>query len=338
MPGPPVAGRLFPIYYVVVMRIQRHLVACGLLGFLAASASAQTGAPLLVEPMKPNDTLYVDGNAYLFENVNTSDGYSAQVSMFESKGRFRLMPRERFDPRVGYEARYYDFDSANPAIPDHAIDHSFGASVGLIDYEGWVGGISLGVGYASTNAYNDGNGLYGKATLGLGRKLDEKSYLAIALDYDGNRSFMPDVPLPAIIYTRQMTDELELAVGVPFAHIKWKPNDKFTATLRYLLPEDIEADVGYKVTNTAEVFANLSAQRRGFHDNDLEDSSDRIFFIQRRAEAGLRILPSEDCELIIAGGYAFHQSFEVGFDMRDTDEVAEISDAAYGRVGFTLRF
>ena len=39
-----------------------------------------------------------------------------------------------------------------------------------------------------------------QATLVLGKKLDRRTDLAFVIDYDGNRSVFPDVPLPGIAY------------------------------------------------------------------------------------------------------------------------------------------
>ena len=61
-------------------------------------------------------------------------------------------------------------------------------------------------------------------------------------------------------------------------------------------------------------------------------------FQQRRAEVGLRWEPRKDFLFSVAGGYAFGQEFSTGFDARDTDLVADVSDEPYLRFGVDIRF
>jgi len=52
----------------------------------------------------------------------------------------------------------------------------------------------------------------------------------------------------------------------------------------------------------------------------------------------VRWTPQEWASLIVAGGYAFSQEFNVGWDLREPDRIAKPSDEPYVRVGLEVRF
>jgi hypothetical protein len=66
--------------------------------------------------------------------------------------------------------------------------------------------------------------------------------------------------------------------------------------------------------------------------------NDRLLFEQRRAEVGVRVQPWEHTSFLLASGYSFGSNFSVGFDQRDSDELADVSDEFYFRAGFERRW
>jgi hypothetical protein len=245
--------------------------------------------------------------------------------------------RERTIPRIGFEYLMLDIDSDN-GLPEQLVDTSTAAGVALPDIAGFVGGLTVGVGYAGDGPFGDGNAWYGKATAAFGKKLDENTDLGIFLDYDGNRGFLPDVPLPGFAYRKRIDDKLILVAGVPLSSVEWTPDDRWKFELRWALIDSFDARITYKVAEQFNVFAALDTRRFAFHMDELEDTNDRLLFTQRRAELGVQWEPSKDTRLIAAGGYAFGQTFSAGWDFRDDDEITDLTDEPYVRVGLEMRF
>jgi hypothetical protein len=269
---------------------------------------------------------------------HTSNADRFRLTYYETQGRVRVMPSERADPRIGYDLRYLDVDTNDPALPSALSDTSVAFGMGIAEKDGWLFGLSVGVGYAAAGAFNDGNGWYGKADLAFGKQLDDVSSVGVVINYDGNRSFMPDIPLPGFAYRRRIDEKLLLAIGFPFASVEWKPIEKLTLNLSYFIPDDGEIKVDYEILKNLGLFGSFAGRRDAFHYDELPNSSDRLIYVQRRAEVGVRWSPVEQASLLVAGGYLFDQEFNVGWDTRDMDRVAKPSDEPYVRIGLEMRF
>jgi hypothetical protein len=158
------------------------------------------------------------------------------------------------------------------------------------------------------------------------------------LDYDRNRLFLPDVPLPGFAYTRRIDPTLLLAAGVPLTSITWEPNERFKLRLEYLLIDNLQLAVGYEFVENLTLFGNIEYRAEGFFVPGLANEDDRLIFQQRRAEIGLRWDPRESASLHLAAGYAWGQEFSVGFDSRETDQLTDVSDEPYVRAALEVRF
>ena len=312
---------------------------------LASSAAlAQTGPELLLKPWPKEQLIEVRGDAVLLDQGTDRDGSDFQIGFYETEGRARVWPDQRADPRFGYNVTYIDVDSETGVIPSNLVDTSVAIGFGILDYDGWLGGLTIGIGYAGAGAFDDGNAWYGKADFLIGRKLDETSSIGFVLDYDGNRTIYPDIPLPGFLYTKQFDPTLELGLGFPFSSIRWKPDPvntfdrQLTIEARYQIPDAFDARVDYELLKNFGLFASYAIRQEAFHWDDLANSDRRLLFQQRRVEGGVIWRIFDDAALTVAGGYAFDQEFNVGWDTRDQDRIARPSDEPYLRVGFELRF
>lgn len=324
------------------------LSAISLAAFTSA-AHAQTGPDLLLGQFGEGKNFVGRGEAIFFDKGETqhsdADGEGEKLEIYNANARFKLdldnvIPGfNRAQPRAGFQATVLDFHSSDPSIPGTLTDVSFGVGIGVAKTEKWVAGISVGVGFASNNVFHDANGLYGKADLAFAYTLNDRERIGVVLDYNGNRTFMPDVPLPGVIYTRKLSNEFTLEVGFPYSDIQWQPMDALTLMLKFNFPDGGEASVDYKLTDALHVFGAFIQQNEAFHWNELENSSDRVLFRQSRAEVGLRgNFYDDNLSFIAAIGYSFGTQLEVGWDSRDSDELADISDEPYARVGVEVKF
>ena len=203
------------------MRYTLRVSAACALAFSAASALAQTGPALLLKPnLSETEALEARGDAIFLQQGSTSNaGADFRLSVFEWSGRFREQ-RENFIPRVGWDLTYLDVNTKDPSIPDKGLtDVSLAAGFELGTYSGWLTGLTVGVGYAGDTPFGEGDAWYGKATFVIGRELDPKTKLGFVLDYDGNRTYLPDIPLPGFAYIHEFDPHISYTLGVPLTSL-----------------------------------------------------------------------------------------------------------------------
>jgi hypothetical protein len=312
----------------------------GLLALGSGAANAQTNSALLVKPF-PKELLVQSetGGAWLEQGHVQGSDEDFKLSLYGSQGMFRLKPGELASPRIGYNFVYLDTQTSLSGFPSRLVDQSVAFATPVAKYEEWIIGASFGIGYAGDSFFGDGDAYYGLASLAAFRELDETSAIAFVLDYDGNRTFLPDLPLPGFAYIKRIDDKLELTAGVPVSSIRWKATDQLTVELAYFLPWDVRLDVGYEVIPHLTIFGRTRQETQGFYVDGLSENHYRILFQQRRAEAGVRYSPDDHLNFDLAIGYAWGGEFSSGFSLRSTTrEIADISDEPYVRAGLELRY
>lgn len=354
------------------------LVVSGLVA-LASPAAAQTGPSLMLDPFRTSDEFELNLNAMLLADSQTDNlngqgaAFDYRANIFDLSGRLRVVRADdpgfgRALPRLGFATHYESLDSDDPALPEELFDGSVGFGMGVLSAGGWLGGASIGIGYAGTNFEEDANALYLRGNFALGRVYPNGDVFGLVLDYDGNRSFLPDWPLPGFQFrkvldrappspngpatTRAESDpeapdpatpqpRLVLALGAPFTELEWRPIEEVLLEVAFTIPDSFSARVDWTVLGDRQVsglglYASLNRTTQAFHWNELP-GSDRLFHRMSFAEAGLNWRIHDRLELVIAAGYAFNQEFETGWDSRDTQEIAEIDDAPYARAQARLR-
>jgi hypothetical protein len=315
------------------------LTLCG--ATFTTRAAAQTGPELLVVPFAEGENFQLNASA-IFQNQGEDDfGGGVGLNVYEVSGRAREV-REKAIPRIGYALTYLDIDSEvgvfGKLLPDRLVDQSIAAGLAMPDLYGFRGGFTVGVGYAGDGPFGDGDAWYGKATIAMGKKIDEHTDLGVFLDYDGNRTYLPDVPLPGFAYRKRLDPKLILVAGVPLSTVEWNPEGHWKFELFWTLIDSFDARVTYKVTQTFNVYGSFDTRNHAFHMDELEEGNDRLFFRERRAELGLQWEPRKDARLIVAGGYAFGQEFSAGWDLRDDETITDLTDEPYVRAGLEMRF
>jgi len=321
------------------MRYTLRVSAACALAFSAASGLAQTGPALLLKPnLSETEALEARGDAIFLQQSSTSNsGADFRLSVVEWSGRFREQ-RENFIPRVGWDLTYLDVNTKDPSIPDKGLtDVSLAAGFELGTYSGWLTGLTVGVGYAGDTPFGEGDAWYGKATFVIGRELDPKTKLGFVLDYDGNRTYLPDIPLPGFAYIHEFDPHISYTLGVPLTSVTWKPYSPVSLEVTWTLLDRFDARLEYKLSPQWIAYGALEDRQEAFHIEGLP-AHDRLLFEQRRVELGVRWQPWEHTSLHIAGGYAWGGDFSSGWDLRDSDHLADFSDEPYFRVGFERRW
>ncbi|XAM01378.1 hypothetical protein OT109_08280 [Phycisphaeraceae bacterium D3-23] len=310
---------------------------------VSAPAAAQTGPELMLLPWQEGQTAQVSGRVSTQDTETDRVNFDLDLTRFVGSGRFRFSPDSDDSPAVGFRYTHLDLNTSDPALPSRLVDFSiaFGGQIGTTDFGcdcgDWRVGYTVGVGYAGDVPFHDGDAWYALGSLFAVQAIDRDTQWIVALQYDGNRTFLPDIPLPSVTYRARYNEQLTYALGFPFSSLNWKPNDRWTVLLRTALFISVTARVEYTPAEGLVIYGAYEREVDAFQ-LDGDDSSRRLIFSQQRLEAGVRYTIYDNTTLTAAVGYAFAQEFERGYDTRDTRTVRDLDDAVYVRVGVEVGF
>lgn len=315
------------------------MFVAGLLWSFVAPASAQTGPALLIKPW-PDKGQVFDGyaDAYLFEaghTKNTNNSY--RLEDYEAVGRFRILPGNEISPRIGYDFLFLDNHTNHPGIPNQLSDESLAIGTGIARWKGWVAGITLGGGYAGAGAFGQGRGWYGKADLVVAYDLNATDTIGIILDVDTHRPYLPDTPLPGAGYSHRFDPKLQMVAGMPYSSLDWKPFEHVDVKGEYNLFSDLRASIGYEFIPHWTVYGTCGYVRNLFRIDGLPERKHLLYY-QRRAEIGVRFTPCENVNFKAGIGYGWDGSYRSGWDFRKSQQIADISDVPYLRMGLEMKF
>lgn len=326
--------------------MKRSLQATGLAVslFVAQAAVAQTGPAMVLVPWFGDHRTEVADDVFFTPTEADVTGADVDLSIFTSSGRFLLDADSSHQPTIGYEAVQYEIGSPDAALPDDLTDLSLslGGSFGNVDlgesFGGeWQLGYTLGLGYAGVTPFNDGDAWYGQGDLFAVKTIDRDTRWLVGLNYDGNRVFLPDVPLPVVAYFGRLNETTTYGIGLPFSTLTWTPDEFWTLDLRAILFFNLNGTLSYQATEDLRFFASFARRNDAFTLQNAGDNR-RLLFSQDRIELGLTYDLSDRVALTVAGGWAFNQEFDVGFDSRDPQGLRDLDDSGYIRGGFELKF
>lgn len=304
---------------------------------MSAKALASTGPELLLVPLPPDTTCRTWINTMYFDRADAEKpGGAVSLTINDVSIKGQLPEPSNLVPLVGYQHTYIYIASDRADLPGQLLDQSVALGATLYKSGEWTLMGSFGVGYAGTNPYADGEGAYAKSDLILNYQMSAKDSLQFMINYNGNRTFLPDVPLPGVAWTHIESRDLRYTLGVPLSTLYWRPMDKLSIELGYLIPYNGYLTAKYEATEQLTFFVDIANRYQGFW---IDGNTDRrIFFKQRTAEVGATFTLNKNADFTLAGGIAFDQEFERGFDSRSATEITEIASEPYVRAALTLRY
>lgn len=248
-------------------------------------------------------------------------------------------------PAFAHEYTHLRFESGDPLVPERLIrqEAAVGLPAGELDVFGhtWDLGAVVGVGHASTNAFHDGQGWYGLATVFGVTRLDDGATLAVGLTYDGNRSVLPDTPLPTLEYHRKLDPagqrSLGLILGYPETRLIYRPDPRLALSVGLSQLDAATAEVRWQASDRLGFVAAYGLFYDMFHDDD-DPGDRRLFWVSQRVEAGASCRVTPDVSLSLTAGYLFDQQLRRGFDGRHTDELVRFDDAPFARLQLELHY
>lgn len=310
--------------------------------FVAAPAWAQVSSALVAVPWAPGQTLsttaYAIGVGADTESNALAPGSDLTTARLVNFGRYRLDAQDPRSLTFGWLYDRTELNTGDPLLPERleASAAAIGASLG--DYKGWQLGFTAGGGFAGDLPYADEQAWYGVGSVFARKRLARPgTALTLILDYDGSRTFLPDVPLPGVQYSVRKSDTLSYAIGLPFSNLSWQPDEHWSVNVNFLFLIGGSAEVSYRVDDRWSGYFAYESSTRGFHLSG-DDDNRRLFFQQSRAELGARFALTPELRLNAAIGYAFDQEFTRGFDTRNDTLVRDVEDAPFLRVGIKAAF
>jgi hypothetical protein len=312
------------------------LAAISLLS-MSSAAHAQANAALLVKPWEANQTIEQSTEFYGFLGGHTQNGLGFEMDTVESEGRIRILPGHEASPRIGYDVTYLSTNTHQPGFPGQLLDASVAGGTFLSSNNGWITGLTLGLGYAGDQPFANGRGWYGRADFVVAKQFSDIDALGVGFDYDGHRLYAQDIPLPGFGWSHKIDPSLSMVIGVPVTSITWRPYDRLRIFADYILLTDFDIDVGYEFIPKWTAFGAVETRDDAFKIESIPGNG-RLIYEQRRIEAGLRWQPNPHLIFSLAGGYGFDTNFRSGFDVRSTNAVLHASPEPYFRVGLDMKF
>ncbi|MGC8624699.1 MAG: hypothetical protein ACP5I8_12250 [Phycisphaerae bacterium] len=277
-------------------------------------------------------------NQGLIENKSwvRNDSSPAQISMLDFSGRLRLADTGAYSPTVAYDSTYIGLGTNTALLPRQLNDEAMSIGMPLGRFGQWEVGIALGAGYAGNSPFNDPSAIYGMARMSVQHPLWKNTELDLALDYNGNRQFMPDVPLPSVEIEHHQKG-LDWGVGT-FETIRYNVLPRLWLKVDYFPFYSGTAEADYTLLRRLTAYAGFYSDSWAFHVASYA-SDQRLFMTQCRVQTGFRIVTlRRHISINIGGGYAFNQTFSQGFDARDEQPVAQIANAAYVALNLVGKF
>lgn len=315
------------------------VLASGVLAAMfCAVASAQTDQKLLFADWKKDATFETTADALLFQRASMGGASPASsASEYTATGRVRLDTSREINPSFGYDVYVLDTSDPMNRVPGRLTDASMAFATPIAKVDDWFLAFSVGAGYAGDKAFGNSDSWYGIGTFSAGTELSSHEQLLLWIEYNGNHTLFPDVPIPFIAYANQVSESFSFVLGIPESDLEWHPTDRLTVKLEWDAPFTIDAGAELELSKGVTLLARFQDQTHAFHAEGLK-RIDRIFYSERRAEAGIRLDPFEQFGLVFAAGYAFGREFQQGFDDRNLDRITRFGDTPYVRLGIDVKF
>lgn len=192
---------------------------------------------------------------------------------------------------------------------------------------GWTGGINAAIGSASNKPFASADEWLVAVTGYVRIPVRETDAWMLFVNFDNNRQFAQNIPIPGFAYDWRPSDRLNILAGVPVAAARWTPLDRLSIEAFYLLPRIIHAELGYEVIEQVTLYTAFDWDNDRWLRAQRDDADDRLFYFEKRVMAGVRWAIAEQVALDFGGGWAFDRFFFEGEDYGDRgDSRIDISD------------
>lgn len=309
-----------------------RLIALLILVILASAArpaAAQNTPVILIQPWDashPHQSESRDDFFLLAHGHDKDSPSDFQIFRYNSDGRIKFDAQDNA-PRyqIAYKALMVELFSNHPALPGGMTDISVVGAAQFGDLtDGWQLSALAGAGYAVDNHFGDTDAIYGVGSIHLSHQINDHQALHLGLWHDGNRTLLPDVPLPYIAWTSTVSDTLAVTLGLPATLVAWTPTANFKIEFAWNFPTTVTARASQRLCDGLWLYSEFNRDVDAFNRHSPGDR--RLFYEYNRVAGGVRWTVNSSFDLRVGVGYAFDQQLSTGFDMRDVTSVAQPSD------------
>jgi hypothetical protein len=200
--------------------------------------------------------------------------------------------------------------------------------------------LQFGAGWSGNHLFSSVGGIFGIGHLLWQKPIDGEDLFVISLDYNGVRTYLPDVPLPGFELIHRMDDHSWLQIGLPRSAVNWEPLPGFTIEAAYEVPFTVDVTLAYELGAGWSVFGRGANFFNGYRLGG-EPMTNHVFFQMARTAVGVRyvnphlVFDWAYFDFSVSGGYAFEQRLSTGYDIRDMERLARLADAPF--IGLLVR-
>ncbi len=258
--------------------------------------------------------------APLWSDEATSLDLTARISTLDMEthawlpGTFDRLPDSLWDVRLGGQLR-------------HDLDN------------GWALGGSLELGSAADRLFASADEWLVHLNVYLEIPVDDRDSWVFLLNSSNTRDFAEWIPLPGVGYRFDRGDSFRGLLGLPMTQLHYEPADLWAIDLTYVLVRTVHARVGYEADPSLELFAAFDWDAQTYFRHDRRDDDERLFYYEKRVEAGLNWKVREHALVTLAGGYAFDRFFFEGEDYDDRgDKRIDVGDGPFAQLRLNFSF
>jgi len=305
----------------------------------AARCFAQTDPTLLVKPWQAGQAFDSTTEAVIQASAPTQEDHRDDVglSSYHAFGRWRLFPDNVATPRLGYDVTYFDIATDDPALPRHLWNGTVGFAQPIGEINKWFVVLTGAAGYSGESPFSDSHAYFATGNVIVGKEFSKDKAIVVALNYDGNRSFLPDTPIPGIAYADRYDEHLTYVLGFPLNSITYEPVTGLQADVGWTLLETFSGRIGWEFKKHFLLYTSYTDRFSSFYMQNLPEDR-RLFLQEHRAELGVRWNPTKLIRLSLGGGWAFGQEFSTGFDVRNTTPLRHLRDGPFGEALVEIGF
>jgi hypothetical protein len=217
---------------------------------------------------------------------------------------------------AGVRNEILDTDALVPVLgfpfPDELWNVNFGAGYAHQFTNGWTAGFNAHVGSASDEPFANINQITVGATGSLRIPVRERDAWIFTLSYSNNTDFANNIPLPGVAYLWWPSDSFRALIGIPFAHIWYRPVDKVTIDLSYRFLYTVQGRVTYHFLPRWRLYAGYSMGDEGYFLTQSPQDDNRLFYSEQRVYAGLAWALANRLSLDLSSGLAFDRYYSEG--------------------------
>ncbi|MEW6487644.1 MAG: hypothetical protein AB1578_06990 [Thermodesulfobacteriota bacterium] len=228
---------------------------------------------------------------------------------------------------------------ANVPLPDHLWDPTLGAAYRRFLALGRWTGLAAVVNSPSDRPFHSAREVSVSATALYRAPRGERAAWLFFLRYDNTREFWNHIPLPGLAYWARPTPRSMVVLGVPYSSVRWAGESGWGASLSYALLRTLGAEANYRFSGALQAYAGFHMDSESHFRARRDHREDRLWYYEKRVQAGVRLDPSPRWSLELAGGHAFDRYYFEGKDFEDrTRDRVPVADGPFLRAGGSLRF